>query len=200
VWLTLPFPEVSDVLPVELLKVDVEPGVPQPKDPRKVLERLAEVPRGARRRVSPLHLLVAEPQVLVQQVEGQQASALLSLLLSKPISVPQVWQPAAWASQVWLPGACHLLRLALEPRAVARLVLPARNRPELADEALAPAWARRDRLPEQFRLQRQPEPPGPAFSQAPRPLHWREPLPWGVLPLLMLMEPQASGCHRRKQV
>jgi hypothetical protein len=81
VWLTLPFPEVSDVLPVELLKVDVEPGVPQPKDPRKVLERLAEVPRGARRRVSPLHLLVAEPQVLVQQVEGQQASALLSLLL-----------------------------------------------------------------------------------------------------------------------
>jgi hypothetical protein len=80
---------------VELLKADVEPGVPQPKDLQEVLERLGEVPRAARRRVSLLHLLVAEPQVLGQQVEGQQASALRFLLLSKPVSVRQVWQPAA---------------------------------------------------------------------------------------------------------
>jgi hypothetical protein len=200
VWLTLPFPEVSDALPVELLKADVEPGVPQLKDLQELLERLGEVPRGARRRVSLLHLLVAEPQVLGQQVEGQQASALRFLLLSKPVSVRQVWQPAAWASQVWLPGLCHLLRLALEPRAVARLVLPARHRPELADEVLELAWARPDRQTEHARLQGQPEPTGPAFSQAPLPSCWRETLLWGVLPLLMLMEPQASGCHRQKQV
>ncbi len=92
------------------------------------------------------------------------------------------------------------MRLALEPRAVARLVLLERNRPELEDAALVLAWARPDRQTEHFRLQGQPEPTGPAFSQASRPLHWREPLPWGVLPPLMLMEPQASGCHRRKQV
>jgi hypothetical protein len=200
VWLTLPFPEVSDVLPVELLKVDVEPGVPQQKDPQKVLERLGEVPRGARRRVSLLHLLVAEPQVLGQQVEGQQALVLRFPLQLKPVSVPRVWQPVAWESQVWLPEMCRRLMLAAETQVAVRLVLPERNRPELEDAALAPAWARRDRLPEQFRLQRQPEPPGPAFSQAPRPSRWRELLPWGELPLLMLMRPQASGCHRRKQV
>jgi hypothetical protein len=71
---------------------------------------------------------------------------------------------------------CHLLRLALEPRAVARLVLPARNRPELADEAVVLASVRPDRQAEHSRLQGQPEPTGPAFSQAPRPSRWRETL------------------------
>jgi hypothetical protein len=53
---------------------------------------------------------------------------------------------------------CHLLRLALEPRAAARLVLPARNRPELADEAVVLASVRPDRQTEHFRLQGQPVP------------------------------------------
>lgn len=54
---------------------------------------------------------------------------------------------------------CRRLRLAAELQAAARLVLLERNRPELEDAALAPAWARRDRLPEPFRLRL---PPGPA--------------------------------------
>ena len=52
-----------------LLKVDVEPGVPQRKDLLKVLERLGEVQLDARRLVFPLLLLVAEPQVLVVEVD-----------------------------------------------------------------------------------------------------------------------------------
>ena len=59
---------------------------------------------------------------------------------------------------------------------MARLVLPARNRPELADEVLELVWARPDRQTEHSRLQGQPEPTGPAFSQAPRPSRWRETL------------------------
>jgi hypothetical protein len=148
---------------VELLKVDVEPGVPQRKDPRKVLERLAEVPRGARRRVSLLHLPVAEPQVLVLQVEVQLALVLRIPLQLKPVSVPRVLRPVAWASQVWFPKMCRRLRLAAEPQAAARLVLPERNRPELEDAALAPAWARRDRLTEQFRLRLPPGPTAQVF-------------------------------------
>jgi hypothetical protein len=148
---------------VELLKVDVEPGVPQRKVLLKVLGRLGEVPLVARRRVSLLHLPVAEPQVLVLQVEVQLALVLRFPLQLKPVSVPRAWQPVAWASQVWFPKMCRRLRLAAEPQAAARLVLPERNRPELEDAALAPAWARRDRLPEPFRLRLPPGPTAQVF-------------------------------------
>ena len=82
--------------------MDVEPGVPQRKVLLKVLERLGEVQLVARRLVSPLLLPVAEPQVLVLQVEVQQALVprfRLPLQL-KPVSVPRVWQRVAWESQV----------------------------------------------------------------------------------------------------
>ena len=80
--------------------MDVEPGVPQRKDLLKVLGRLGEVPLAARRLVSPLLLPVAEPQVLVLQVEVQPALVLRFPLQLKPVSVPRVWQRVAWESQV----------------------------------------------------------------------------------------------------
>jgi hypothetical protein len=68
------------------------------------------------------------------------------------------------------------LRLASEPQAEALLVLPERNRPELEDEALVLAWARRDRLPEQFRLRLPPGPTVLVFSQVHHQLRLQEPL------------------------
>jgi hypothetical protein len=148
--------------------VDVEPGVPQRKDLLQVLERLGEVQLVARRLVSQLLLPVAEPQVLMQQVEVQLALVLRFPPLLKPVSVPRVWQPVGWASQVWLPEMCRRLRLASEPQAAARLVLPEQNRRELEAAALAPAWARRDR--QQFRLRLPPGQTAQVFSQVPHQL------------------------------
>ena len=156
--------------------MDVEPGVPQRKVLRKVLERLGEVQLVARRLVSPLLLPVAEPQVLVRQVEVLRTLALRFPHLLKPVSVPRVWQLVGWASQVWLPEMCRRSRLASEPQAAARLVVPERNRPELGDGALVLAWARLDRLPEQFRLRLQPGPMAQVFSQVPHQLCEQEPL------------------------
>jgi hypothetical protein len=68
------------------------------------------------------------------------------------------------------------LRQASEPQAAALLVLPERNRPELEDEALVLAWARRDRLPEQFRRRLPPGPTAQVFSQVPHQLRLQEPL------------------------
>ena len=65
---------------------------------------------------------------------------------------------------------CRRLRLAAELQAAARLVLLERNRPELEDAALAPAWARRDRQREQFRLRLPQWPAALVFSQAPHQL------------------------------
>jgi hypothetical protein len=146
----------------------VEQGVPQRKDLLKVLGRLGEVPLAARRLVSPLLLPVAEPLVLVQQVEVQQALVLRFPLQLKLVSVPRVWQPVAWESQVWLPEMCRRLMLAAEPQAAVRLVLPERNRRELEAAALAPAWARRDR--QQFRLRLPPGQTAQVFSQVPHQL------------------------------
>ncbi len=156
--------------------MDVEPGVPQRKVLLKVLERLGEVQLVARRLVSPLLLPVSEPRVLLRQVEVQRALALRLPLLLKPVSEPRVWQLVGWASQVWLPEMCCRSRLASEPRAAVRLVVPERNRPELGDGALVLAWARLDRLPERFRLRLQPGPMAQVFSQVPHPLRSQEPL------------------------
>ena len=71
---------------------------------------------------------------------------------------------------------CRQPRQASEPPAAARLVLPERNRPELGDGALVLAWARLDRLREQFRLRLPLGSTALVFSQVPHQLCEQEPL------------------------
>lgn len=162
-WFTLLLPAVWAVEPAELLKVDVEPDVPQRKDLLKVLERPSEVPRGARQLFSPLLPPVAAQLVLVQQVELQQALALPFPLQMRLVSVPLVWELAALASQmwrplVWQPAMCHPLRQASEPQVVAQRVLPGRSRLEPAVAALVLASVPQDPRAEPFPLRLQQGP------------------------------------------